>query len=232
MNSITTSAYDVTPLSLSAILFVLGMGALLVVMTTSYVKIVVVLGILRNALGMPQTPSNIVINGLSIGLSLFVMAPVVSQMDSMIRGNEVSVKSLPETIESIQKLSRPLLDFVERNTRVESKEYFADLKEDRTQRLGLAGGPVASPIPLESGELPWSYALPAFLLSELKEAFRVGMVLFLPFVIIDIIVANVLIALGMMMMSPNTIALPLKLLLFVVIDGWSELVNILVMSYV
>ena len=182
---------------------------------TSFTRIVIVLSLLRHALGLPQTPPNSVIVTLAICLTYFTMAPV---MDNV---NEVALTPyLASEISAAQALERgsvPLRAFMVGQTRESDLRAVVEMTD------------VAPPKSME--EIRFSHLLPAFLLSELKTAFQIGFVIFLPFLLIDLVVGAVLMALGMIMVPPATISLPLKLMLFVLIDGWVLVSKALLSSY-
>jgi len=182
---------------------------------TAFTRIVIVLSLLRHALGLPQTPPNSVIVALSICLTYFTMAPVFDEM------NRVALQPyMAEQIDARQALDRgsvPLRDFMIRQTR----------ESDLQTVLEMA----RAPAPATVGDISMRHLAPAFLLSELKTAFQIGFVIFLPFLMIDLVVGAVLMSLGMIMVPPATISLPLKLLLFILIDGWVLVSRALLNSY-
>jgi flagellar biosynthetic protein FliP len=196
------------------IMTLLSVAPSIVLLMTSFTRIVIVLGFVRTALGTPSAPSNQIIVGLSLFLTLFLMGPIVDRVN-----DEALRPYLDGKITSIQALdlaSAPLKQFMLKQTRTRDIEYF----------LQLGGfGPTAVK------DLPMRVVIPAFVISELQTAFQMGFLLFLPFLVIDFLVSSVLMALGMMMMPPVTIALPLKLLLFVLVDGWHLVVRSLVQSF-
>ena len=207
------------PLSLSLQILVL-MSLLtvlpsLLLMMTSFTRIIIVLSILRHALGLQQTPPNQVLVGLSLFLSLFVMQPVISEV------NRVAITPYgQEQIDIGEALVRSgdsLHGFMMQQTRKTDLMMFAKIAKAPTY---------ASP-----KDVPFSILLPAFVTSELKTAFQIGFTLFIPFLIIDLVVASVLMALGMMMVPPVTISLPFKLMLFVLADGWNLLIGSLAASF-
>lgn len=208
------------PLSLSLqVLIIMGLLTVLpgiLLMMTSFTRIVIVLAILRQALGLQNSPPNQVIIGLSLFLSLFVMAPVVTQV------NENGIKPYAAgQITSTQLIERggaSLHAFMLKQTRVKDVTMFAGIAKS---------GPYANP-----ADVPFSVLLPAFVTSELKTAFQIGFMIFLPFIVIDLVVATVLMSLGMMMLSPQIISLPFKLLLFVLVDGWALTMGSLANSFV
>lgn len=206
-------------LSLSLqVLIIMGLLTILpgiILMMTSFTRIVIVLAILRQALGLQQTPPNQVLIGLAMFLSFFIMSPTISQMNA----NAIQPYAegrLPGT-EMIKAAGAPLHAFMAKQTRVKDVTMFAQMAKS---------GPYASP-----NDIPYSVLLPAFVTSELKTAFQIGFLIFLPFIVIDLVVATVLMALGMMMLSPSIISLPFKLLLFVLIDGWALTMGSLANSF-
>ena len=206
-------------LSLSLqVLIIMGLLTILpgiVLMMTSFTRIVIVLAILRQALGLQQTPPNQVLIGLAMFLSFFIMSPTISQMNA----NAIQPYAegrLPGT-EMIKAAGAPLHAFMAKQTRVKDVTMFAQMAKS---------GPYASP-----NDIPYSVLLPAFVTSELKTAFQIGFLIFLPFIVIDLVVATVLMALGMMMLSPSIISLPFKLLLFVLVDGWALTMGSLANSF-
>ena len=208
------------PLSLSLqVLIIMGLLTVLpgiILMMTSFTRIIIVLAILRQALGLQQTPPNQVLIGLSLFLSLFVMAPVVNQMNATAIQPYAAGKITASKM--IEGAGKPLHAFMLKQTRNRDVKMFADMAKS---------GPYAKP-----EDVPYSVLLPAFVTSELKTAFQIGFLIFLPFIVIDLVVATVLMSLGMMMMSPTIISLPFKLLLFVLVDGWALTMGSLASSFV
>ncbi len=197
--------------------------------TTSFVKISVVLSILRNALGTGQVPSGTVITALAAILTLYVMTPVgqriaeaagpsVERIDLQEPFEEDSMEAI---LEAIDRGKEPLREFLERNAGERERELFLDLAR-RARDPDTRDDVNADDLMV---------LLPAFLITELAEAFQVGFLVFIPFLVIDMVVANVLLALGMHMLSPTTVSLPFKLLLFVLVEGWYLLARALVLSY-
>ncbi len=208
------------PLSLSLqVLIIMGLLTVLpgiLLMMTSFTRIVIVLAILRQALGLQNSPPNQVVIGLSLFLSFFVMAPVV---------NEVNTNALKPyaagqitSTQLIETGGKSFHAFMLKQTRVKDVTMFAGIAKS---------GPYANP-----KDVPFSVLLPAFVTSELKTAFQIGFLIFLPFIVIDLVVATVLMSLGMMMLSPQIISLPFKLLLFVLVDGWALTMGSLANSFV
>jgi type III secretion protein R len=221
--SLTKSSMDLLdqPLQLIAVLFALSILPLMVVLGTSFLKLSVVFALLRNALGTQQIPPNIALYGLALVLTLFVMAPVVLAIQDNLAEHPVRLddKNFSQQVE--KTILAPYRAFLERNTSPDQVRFFADIGHRTWPE------PYRSRIPDES----LLVLIPAFTVSQLIEAFKIGLLIFLPFIAIDLIVSNVLLAMGMMMVSPMTIALPLKLLVFVVIHGWEKLLGQLLLSF-
>lgn len=204
----------------------LALLPLLLMVATSFAKITVVLSLLRNALGAPDVPSGAIVMALAAILSAYVMTPVATEMmqRSAVSGARIdlddplSKESRPALFEALSQASVPLANFLVRNAGKAERALFVELAKK------------ARPTdpPAEAGLV---VALPAFLITELKEAFQVGLLVLLPFLIIDLVVSNTLLALGMSMLAPSSIALPAKLLLFVLVDGWYVLSQALVSGY-
>jgi len=217
--AVSTLAGDGRPLSLSLqILLLMSLLTVLpslILMMTSFTRIIIVLSILRQALGLQQTPPNQVLVGLALFLSLFVMRPAVDQI------NATAYKPYGEgrisIEEAVSRSGNVLHGFMIRQTRSTDLKLFANLAKAR---------PFARP-----DDVPFSILLPAFVTSELKTAFQIGFLIFLPFLIIDLVVASTLMALGMMMLSPNIVSMPFKLLLFVLVDGWALTMGSLAASF-
>lgn len=186
----------------------------IVLLMTSFTRIVIVLGFVRTALGVPSAPSNQIIVGLSIFLTFFIMGPVFDRMNG--EAIQPYMAGKMTSVEALDRASVPLKEFMLKQTRARDLEYF----------LELGGyGPTAVK------DLSMRVVVPAFVVSELQTSFQMGFLLFLPFLVIDFLVSSVLMALGMMMMPPVAVALPFKLLLFVLVDGWHLVVRALVQSF-
>ena len=184
---------------------------------TSFVKISIVLSLLRNALGTPQVPSDTVLAGIALILSAFVMAPVIDQILSHLPRNPDELRTVHGVVETATLAIEPVRSFLQRNTRREEIALFVELsKRD--------GAPPASHESL-------TILLPSFITSQLREAFIAGFVIFVPFLVVDLVIANVLMSMGMVMVSPTTVALPIKIMLFILIDGWPLLLKGLALSY-
>ncbi|MBS0056543.1 type III secretion system export apparatus subunit SctR [Yersinia sp. Marseille-Q3913] len=203
------------------LLFFLSLLPLLVVMGTSFLKLSIVFSLLRNALGVQQVPPNIAIYGLALVLTIFIMAPVGLDVHARLQD-----EPLPNDIGALLKhidehALGPYRDFLQRNTDAEQVTFFNDIVQTKwPERFRDTVKPSSLLI-----------LMPAFTLSQLTEAFKIGLLLYLPFVAIDLIVSNILLAMGMMMVSPITISLPFKLLIFILVNGWGLLMGQLVGSY-
>ncbi|MDL5026883.1 flagellar type III secretion system pore protein FliP [Vibrio sp. BS-M-Sm-2] len=201
-------------LQILALMTMLGFLPAMVILMTSFTRIVVVMSILRQAMGLQQTPSNQVIIGIAIFLTFFIMSPVINQV------NEQAVQPyLNEQISARQAFDvaqEPIKSFMLKQTRIKDLETFVE----------ISGAEVNNP-----EDVSMAVLIPAFITSELKTAFQIGFMLFLPFLIIDLVVASVLMAMGMMMLSPMIVSLPFKLMLFVLVDGWNLILSTLAGSF-
>jgi type III secretion protein R len=210
------------------ILGALALAPFVLIMLTSFVKISVVLSILRNALGTQSVPPNQVITGLAFVLTIFIMIPVAEQMyaaaGAVTQTNDIFSEASVRSIYQASTMGKePLRQFLGRHSHPSDRLLFMEL----AARLETQ-----SPTPAAVGRDDFKVIIPAFVTSELKEAFQIGFLIFVPFIIIDMVIANILLSMGMHMLSPSVISLPFKLLLFVLVDGWFMLVRGLVLSYV
>lgn len=202
-------------LQVLALMTALTLLPAIVLMMTAFTRIVIVLGILRQAIGAGQTPPNQVLIGLALFLTLFVMGPVLDRMNA--EALQPYMAGTLEPAAALQKATGPLRQFMLDQTRESDIATFVRIS-------GSAG--FASP-----EEVPLRILVPAFVTSELKTAFQIGFLIFIPFVIIDLVVASVLMSMGMMMLSPVLISLPFKLMLFVLVDGWTLVMGTLAQSF-
>ena len=200
---------------LIALLTVLSIAPSILVMMTSFTRIVVVLSLLRTAMGTATAPPNSVIIALAMFLTAFVMGPVLQK--SYEDGIRPLVENQIGVEDALQRASGPLRGFMQKNVREKDLKLFMDLSGE--------------PPPATPDELALRILVPAFMISELKRAFEIGFLLFLPFLIIDLVVASVLMSMGMMMLPPAVVSLPFKLIFFVLVDGWSLVAGSLVQSY-
>lgn len=204
-------------LSLQVLALMTGLTLLpaMLMMLTSFTRIIIVLAIVRQAIGLPQAPSGQVLIGLSLFLTLFIMAPIFSKVY-----NESIVPYMDEKIELPQAFDlakQPFREFMLGQTREADLEMFMDISNT---------SPVKS-----AEEVPFLTLMPAFVTSELKTAYQIGFMIFIPFLVIDLVVASVLMAMGMMMLSPMIISLPFKIMLFVLVDGWALVMGTLAASF-
>ncbi|BAJ02201.1 type III secretion system export apparatus subunit SctR [Shewanella violacea] len=209
------------PVQLIILLFCLSILPLFAVMGTSFLKLSIVLSMLRNALGIQQIPPNMAIYGLSLILTLFIMAPIGMEINDNLKVHPIVFDSA-NIIEQVNTLAIiPYRDFLEKNTSKTQLDFFAN--------IGHKTWPDKYQDVLSKDSL--FVMLPAFTMSQLIEAFKIGLLIYLPFVAIDLIVSNILLAMGMMMVSPMTISLPFKLLIFILMGGWEKLVSQLMVSF-
>ncbi len=206
---------------LIALLTVLSLAPSILVMVTSFTRIVVVLSFVRMALGTQQTPPNQVLISLALFLTLFVMAPTLEQAYDT--GIAPLIAGEIDEQEAFTRALRPVQAFMSRHVRPEDLALFADLAEVRLDEAKDSGDVTAA--------TPLRVLVPAFMISELRRAFEIGFLVFIPFLIIDMVVASILMSMGMMMLPPVIIALPFKIIFFVLVDGWSLVVGSLVRSF-
>ena len=205
----------VPTLELLLMLTVISLLPSILVMMTSFTRIVIILSFVRNALGVQQVPPNMVMIGISLFLTLFIMDPVISEINTdayePYKQQEISQE------EALERAQGPMKEFMLRQTELSSVNMYIDLSGTKEVE--------------ELTELPMTVIIPAFMTSELNRAFMSGFLLFLPFLLIDIVVSTTLMSMGMFMLPPATISLPFKLLLFVTVDGWQLLFSTLVQSF-
>jgi len=203
------------PLKLLGLLTLLSLLPAIVLTMTSFTRVVVVLSFVRQGIGMAQTPPNQVIVGLALCLTMFTMAPIASAIATDAYEPYAAGKLTEE--QAVERASAPLRSFLLRQTREADLALFLEATH--------------TPVPATEEEVPMRIVVPAFLVSELATAFQMGVLVLLPFLVIDLAVASVLMSMGMMMVPPSSISLPIKLLLFVVVDGWGLLVGSLLRSF-
>lgn len=212
----------INPLYFIAGVAALGLAPFFLMMVTSYVKIIVVTSLVRNALGVQQIPPTMVMNGLAMILTLFIMAPMCMDMKDILDKKQVSAEAgVTELVDLARDISVPLKNFLVSHTEPGIAKAFVQTAQklwprDKQEFIS---------------EDNFLILIPAFTISELTKAFQVGFLLYLPFIVIDLIISNILLAMGMMMVSPMTISLPFKLLLFVTLDGWLKISQGLLLSY-
>ena len=213
-NADGTQDYSVT-LQVLAIMTAMSFIPAAIIMMTSFTRIIVVLAILRQAIGLQQTPSNQVLLGMSLFLSIFIMAPIYEQINE--RAIEPYLSEQVTSLEALDLAKEPMKAFMLSQVRLKDLETFAK---------------IAGYDQLDSPEAtPMVVLIPAFVTSELQTAFIIGFMFFIPFLIVDLVVASVLMAMGMMMLSPMFVSLPFKIMLFVLVDGWSLVMGTLAKSF-
>jgi len=206
--------YSVT-LQILAVMTALTLLPSFVIMMTAFTRIIVVFAILRQAIGLQQTPSNQILVGLALFLTIFVMSPVLNQVNDTALQPYLKEQLAPE--EALKLAAQPLRKFMVAQTRGDDLAMFIEISHSP---------PVATP-----ADVGFFVLVPAFMTSELKTAFQIGFMLFIPFLVIDLVVASVLMSMGMMMLSPLIISLPFKIMLFVMVDGWVLVMGTLASSF-
>ena len=218
--------FQTDPFSLIVLFVGMSLLPFLAMVATSYLKIVVVISLVRNALGVQSIPPNMVVNALALILSFYVMAPVVEKGWDIFR-EEAAKNKEAKTVYETQialKAAEPMREWLVRQTDEKSRAFFVSTAE----QLWAKEGEEKAKVDPES----FYILIPSFCVSELTKSFQIGFLVYLPFIDIDIIISNILLAMGMMMVSPVTISLPFKLLLFVMVNGWTLLIQGLVRGYV
>lgn len=210
-----------SPAFVIAVAVVLGVLPTLTVVTTSFLKIAIILNILRNAFGTQQVPPTFAINGIAFVLTLFIMAPTLLEAFTIAEQTEVDLARLDSLLVGAKLVSAPLIEFMMNNARPQEFNLFSDLRQD-----------LWSPRVQERfDENGFFIVAPAFILSEVRAAFEIGFLIYIPFIIIDMVGSSILISLGMQTVNPNVVTIPIKLLLFVFIDGWTNLTDSLIKGY-
>lgn len=212
---------SIDPISLALVLGFCALVPLAVVSMTAFLKIAVVLSLVRNAIGVQQTPPNIVLYALALVLAGYIMAPILSEAADAFAGGPGEPVTARSLMDGARRGAEPLRKFLMTNSDPSQRDFFL------VQARHLWPEPMAA----RAAQSDFAILVPAFVVSELTAAFQIGFLLFLPFIVIDLVVSNILMAMGMMMVSPVTISLPLKLFLFVMVDGWSRLLHGLVLTY-
>jgi type III secretion protein R len=213
---------ELNQLQVVSLFFMLGLLPLAVVMTTSFTKISIVLTLLRSALGVQQAPSNLVISGIALAATLVVMSPTLAKIEAALptadgsgSGNEAA---LPRPVELLQAIRDPLGEFMLAHSRADERKFLVGA----AKRIDPAR---------DAHETDLSLLIPAFLISEISSGFEAGFLLYIAFLVVDLVVANVLTAMGMVMLSPSTVSIPLKLFVFVSVSGMSKLMHGLIVGY-
>ncbi|MGB0084269.1 MAG: type III secretion system export apparatus subunit SctR [Rhodomicrobiaceae bacterium] len=213
------SSFNLLPILITLVAF--GLIPMFVVTMTSFLKISVVMFLVRNALGIQQTPPNLVLYAIALVLTLYISSPVLAEIYGRLNATPVDTRSVEGLQEAAGRIREPVKTYLSRFAHPNERKFFLAATEkiwgerDRTE--------------VRDDDL--LILLPAFVSSELTRAFEIGFLIYLPFLVIDLIVSNILMALGMIMVSPTLISIPLKLFLFVTVDGWSRLLHGLILSY-
>ncbi len=212
-------SFNLLPLFLTTVAF--GLIPLFVVTMTSFIKISVVFFLVRNALGIQQTPPNLVLYAMSLVLTLYISSPVLSEIYGRLNARAINVTSVEGLTEAANEIKQPVKQHLIRFSHANERKFFLAATEriwSESARADVRDDDVI-------------ILLPAFVSSELTRAFEIGFLIYLPFLVIDLIVSNILMAMGMIMVAPTLISIPLKLFLFVTVDGWSRLLHGLILSY-
>jgi flagellar biosynthetic protein FliP len=209
-----SAEYSVT-IQILALMTMLTFLPAMLMMMTSFTRIIIVFSILRQALGLQQTPSNQVLVGLALFLTFFIMTPVFERVNA--EAVQPYIAEELGGLDALEAAGKPFHQFMIRNTRESDLDLFMRISD--TPRVAT------------QEDVPFRILIPAFVVSELKTAFQIGFMLFIPFLVIDLVVASVLMAMGMMMLSPVIVSLPFKIMLFVLVDGWAMVVGTLAASF-
>ncbi len=212
-------SFNILPLFFTIV--ALGMIPFFVVTMTSFIKISIVLFLIRNALGIQQTPPNLVLYAISLVLTVYISSPLLSEIYGRLTVAPINLNSAEGLQEAAGKIREPVKDYLVRFSHPNERQFFLAA----TERIWSESARV------EIKEDDILILLPAFVSSELTRAFEIGFLIYLPFLVIDLIVSNILMAMGMIMVAPTLISIPLKLFLFVTVDGWSRLLHGLILSY-
>ncbi|MCE9667516.1 type III secretion system export apparatus subunit SctR [Myxococcus stipitatus] len=216
-------SYAGSPLSMMGMLAVMSLLPFAVLMLTSFSKMAVVLSLARSAMGTQQAPPTLVLTGLAAVLTGHVMAPVMERMydEALLAYEVLETGSGAQMLSAGARVAEPLREFLVKHGSIEERERFVDLARELRPPEEME----------EVAETDLFVVIPAFVVTELKEAFQIGFLVFLPFLVLDMVIANVLLALGMQTLSPSQVSLPFKILLFVAVDGWSLLARGLILGY-
>ena len=215
--------FQTDPFTLIVLLVGLSLLPFVAMIATSYLKIVVVISLIRNALGIQSIPPNMVVNALAMILTFYIMAPVCSESWEIAKTELANKPAAVHETDAVAKAAEPFRQFMLKHTGDRERAFFVNTAE----KLWAKGDEPAAVDP--EG---FAILIPSFCVSELTKAFQIGFLVYLPFIAIDIIVSNILLAMGMMIVSPVTISLPFKLLLFVMVNGWTLLIQGLVRGYI
>ncbi len=227
------------PLEVVLLITLLSVAPSILLMMTSFTRIIIVFGFLRNAMQTQSTPPNQILTGLALFLTIFIMWPVFTEI------NEIAYQPYANgeitTWEAVEKAGEPLKTFMLKQTQTKSMAFFINLSDNTIYEPDTVGTANETEVDFEAGprftldnyqeQLGFEIVIPAFMISELSRAFQMGFMLFIPFLIIDIVVSSTLMSMGMMMLPPAMISLPFKIMLFVLVDGWQMLIGSVVNSF-
>lgn len=215
LNGVQTPSGTANSLQILFLLTIISLAPSILIMMTSFTRIIIVLSLMRNAMGLQQSPPNQVLVGIALFLTLFIMSPVITEINKT--AYQPLINNKITTNQAYTNAMKPIRNFMFKNT------------QDSSMKVFLSMAKIKSVKTLDN--IPTRVLIPAFIMSELKKAFMMGFLIYLPFLIIDIIVSSTLMSMGMMMLPPTMISLPLKLALFVLVDGWSLTIQSLVHSF-
>ena len=214
IDDVSTGTASARILGVLALITILSLAPSIVIMMTSFTRLIVVFSITRSALSTNATPPNMVLISLALFMTIFIMTPAFEK--SWEQGIKPIIDEKVELLEGLEKATLPLKEFMVKNTREKDLQLFNDLAEEKPEKI-------------EDASLKTT--IPAFMISELRRAFEIGFLIYIPFLIIDMVVASVLMSMGMMMLPPSVISLPFKIIFFVLIDGWHMLAGSLINSF-
>ena len=210
------------PLEVIILLTIIALLPSMLIMMTCFMRIIIVLGFLRSAMQTQNSPPNMVLTGIALFLTLFIMAPVFTEINEV--AYEPYVNEELTTLEAVEKAAVPLKRFMLKQTTDDDLQFFVDLSKTEVPEGGMTDE-------YKEEELSLTVIIPSFMIGELKRAFQMGFLIFLPFLIIDIVVGSTLMSMGMMMLPPAMISMPFKILVFVLADGWNLIIGSIVASY-
>lgn len=215
-----TQGFD--PITLTVTLTGLALLPLLLVITTSFLKIAIVLIIARNAMGVQQAPPTMALYAIALAISVLVMTPTFHEVSQQAQQFDFNLEDKANLIDNVSTIAQPIKQFMQQHISADTQAMFLD----SAKKLW------PSELAENASTDDFMIVIPAFVVSELQTGFEIGFLIYIPFIVIDLIVSNLLLALGMQMVAPMMVSLPLKILLFIMVDGWSKLLNGLVLSYV
>ncbi len=214
LDDVSTGSASARIFSVLALITILSLAPSIVIMMTSFTRLIVVFSITRSALATNSTPPNMVLIALALFMTIFIMSPTLEK--SWEQGIKPVIDEKIEFMDGLEKAATPLKEFMVKNTREKDLHLFSDLAKEKPESIEKA---------------PLKITIPAFMISELRRAFEIGFLIYIPFLIIDMVIASVLMSMGMMMLPPSVLSLPFKIIFFVMIDGWYMLSGSLVNSF-